>query len=106
VSREREPLNEQWCEFHWAPYRDERPRPNAVLASVRLMHLLVNLPRFSDGVKQKMRVYGMTQNEAAQMTMEDMCRIEAKSICCILGDATMSALLEECRGATSPKPSP
>lgn len=93
-------INGQWCERHWAPYRDETPRPNGVYGVTAMMAAFVNLPAFGESVRRKKMLYGVTQAEAAQMTMEDMIRVQGKCVCCILGDECMDEILNTARGLT------
>lgn len=62
--------------------------------------MLVDLDRFRESVKRKKKLYGMTQAEAANATIEEMVRVEKKPICCILGDDAMAKLLQRCREAS------
>lgn len=99
-------LNDQWCEFHWSPYRDESPSPNGLYASMALMQALLDLPSFTESVARKKNLYGMSQVEAANMTMEDMVRTHGKSLCCVLGDATMDGILAKAREASGDRGKP
>lgn len=101
MSEPRVKLNDQWCEFHWAPYRDESPRPNGILAAMALMREVIKLQSFTESVDRKKKLYGISRSEAANMTMEDMVRSEKKSLCCILGDAVMDRILEKARAASA-----
>lgn len=96
MSDDRRQLNEQWCEFHWAPYRD--PSVNGIVGATSLMQAILDDERFMKDVQKRVKK-GMERNAAAQAVMDHWVQnVYRKPMCCILGDAVMDRILRTARG--------
>lgn len=90
MAENRRQLNDQWCEFHWAPYRD--PSVNGILGATSLMQAILDNAEFMADAA-KLRAKGVERNLAAQRTMERWVSEKRKPMCCLLGDDVMAKIL-------------
>lgn len=104
-----------WCEKHWAPYREDyarakaeedagRPVPpsaNGILATVLLTHRALDDGRF---YAEALKHCPPGVSTPGPEEMNAAIRATAPQ-CCFLGDEAMAAILEEARRLQPPAPS-
>lgn len=77
--------NDQWCERHWAPYRNANAdgiTPNGAYGSIALMEAFIDSPIVTELTDRS--------HEALNRAMRG-----DKPVCCRLGDEVMDRILSE-----------